>query len=282
MIKKLGVRYIERPAIRLFRQFSQSYCTSSNTSNSYKIGNPEVLYEVSHKSETGQPKPEELASKRMIVAEWVTPWEVDMEDLIKNYNSNRGNLAHKTVKAVHKLYAYICFNHCQYGILTNYESTYLFRRPSGHCQKDSVLQCSPEFRFDAKGLDSPTAADIFLFIKVKDGGGFYFHYEGAPPPQLMRFSFDEPPKLNNVFRYPYSDEAMPIHPNNFEFIRETFISCNVATVVRGFVYEAEKANFDTPRYAAILKIFDITKNKKDEGHWSQKENGLSVFPLLFP
>lgn len=219
---------------------------------SFAIGSPERLFSILAQDES------EPQVRRRVVGVWKAPWEVDLRDLVNVYNKHRRDLSHEAVMAVHQLYAYMSFNNCKYGILSNYESAYLLKRARhrDESQEKMILQSSPEFRFDGQGLASPIAAYLFIFIKVYKESGFYYSSVDGLAPKVQRFDFDTVPRSIQPFLNNQSGGFTEISPDKLKFAWSQGIASNIATVADGYVFEDGSANQE--EIPAIFKIYDLT------------------------
>ncbi|KAF3905100.1 hypothetical protein ABW21_db0200947 [Orbilia brochopaga] len=225
-----------------------------NPRGSLKLGSPDRIL--------GFTRNQQL-SRSMLIIEAKTPWALPTDpelDLPRYYNQHSGDSERDPViKALHQIYGYMTLNSLKYGILTNGDTTFVFRRvfkkqgvvDTGH---GGVLECSPTISVLGRGLESPVAA--YAFVAALSYQDEWFHHSLAD-------DFDAPPtefELDQVedILAPLPTKTLFTTTKGFKFQIGRALSAGVASTMIGQIVYRKAFLCD-----CIIKTYDLA-NKEAE------------------
>ncbi|KAI9002821.1 hypothetical protein BC832DRAFT_108620 [Gaertneriomyces semiglobifer] len=142
------------------------------------------------------------STKAKIVGEVKTPWAFDVVDILQEWTLNGNDVKSKVFRAISQLYGYMTFNQLRYGILTTYNSTWVFRRSSS--AQGGVLEVSERFTPVSQN-GRPLLEALFTVITLAEENWFYASptHSPAPSPPAVRRALEsvDPHRLQTEFPY---------------------------------------------------------------------------------
>ncbi|KAK6346623.1 hypothetical protein TWF696_006743 [Orbilia brochopaga] len=180
----------ENPCRQILRALYGVTAAFYDPRGSLKLGHPDRVLRFH------QDRNQEFSRSRFMI-EVKTPWALRTHptlDLPNYYNKHHGDFkSDAIIKAIHQIYGYMTLNSLRYGILTNGDATFIFRRV--HDNKDSrdderggVLECSPTISITGQEFESPVAAYAFVAaLSYEDGWSYHSLADdlGTPPTELQ-------------------------------------------------------------------------------------------------
>ncbi|KAF3253361.1 hypothetical protein TWF128_006449 [Orbilia oligospora] len=164
------------------------------------------------------------------------------------FNEHKSDPNNKYTKAIQQIYAYLCFNNLQFGVLSNYDGTFFFRRLSNH-----TLEISPIFKYSDTGLESPVAAFTYLCHYTTTQQWFLRSPLADIDPSLKenQYLLD----LDADMEFVNNDEPT-LNWQNMLLRREVRISVQVASVMTRCALD--KMNGTIKLQNIVLKIYDLS------------------------
>ncbi|KAF3207489.1 hypothetical protein TWF192_004452 [Orbilia oligospora] len=211
------------------------------------IGSPDRVFRLT-KEPNSQPNNPTPHIGRFFL-EFKTSWDLPLPPNLKDlFNEHKSDPKSKYTKAIQQIYAYLCFNNLQFGVLSNYDATFFFRRLSNH-----KMEISPIFKFSDTGLESPVAALTYLCHYTTTQQWFLRSPLADLDPSLEEnqylLDFDADMEFVN-------DDQPIIDWRDMLLRREVRISVQVASVMTGSVLD--KTNGTIKLQNIVLKIYDLS------------------------
>lgn len=194
-------------------------------------------------------------SKARFAIEFKPPWELHLPANLKDiFNENKSQSDDKYIKAIQQLYGYMSFNNLEFGVLSNYDSTFIFRR----VEEDNKLQISPMFRYSDTGLESPLAALTYLCHYTSTKKWFYWSPLATISPSQSQCLLNFDPEMDVV-----SHNGVGIDWQRMILHLETRVSKNIASVMTGYVTNNEAPTAMVLK-SVIFKLYDLTDSEAVE------------------
>lgn len=208
------------------------------------IGNPDRVF---HLTETPAPQPNVFAvAKARFAVEFKTPWALPLPTNLRDvFNENKSNPRNKYTKAIQQLYGYLSFNNLEFGVLSNYDSTFFFRRVS-----DQGMEVSPVFRYSDTGLGSTVAALTYLCHYTATQQWFSCSPLASISPSTKQYLLDFDPGMEFV-----NDDEPMLDWGNLMLRLEIRIAKQIASIMTGFV--SNKRGGSVLQHV-VFKIYDLT------------------------
>ncbi|KAF3921090.1 hypothetical protein AA313_de0206894 [Arthrobotrys entomopaga] len=237
------VRCFEDPALEILDVVFNINNTFYDHQTAGTIGDPDRVF--IQRVPDGNPK-------CLFIMEFKTPWALPLpRNLIDTFNTNKSDGKNELVRAVQQIYSYMTFNNLEFGILSNYETTFLFRRVEG-----GEVQVSHPIMFSDTGTDSPLAALVYLCHRTTTQSYSYFSPIGGVFPSYGQSILRLDPEVRYSYRSPSLDSQM-----NWDHLTlhvETVISKGFASVSSGWVSAGGRNVFGGK---VIFKIYDLSSSE---------------------
>ncbi|KAK6514515.1 hypothetical protein TWF281_004713 [Arthrobotrys megalospora] len=217
------------------------------------IGNPDRVFYLL------DPPDGSLISKARFAIEFKTPWELPLPANLKDiFNENNADPDNKYTKAIQQLYTCLAVNNLEFGVLSNYDSTFIFRRVEEDEDDDKkIMRISPMFRYSDTGLESPLAAFTYLCHYTATKNWIYRTptLEIIPPPR-KQYPLNFGTMMDTV-----GHEGAASDWKGMALRLETGLPKNIASVMTGYI--TKKAG-NTILKPVIFKLYDLTEGEAVE------------------
>ncbi|KAJ6256311.1 hypothetical protein Dda_8809 [Drechslerella dactyloides] len=264
---------IEKPCVRILDAVYGVRARFIAPRGALKLGSPDKIIWFTRGVER---------SRARLMIETKTPWALPTHpglDLATYYNKHRRNFEKDPIiKAVHQAYGYMTLNSLKYGILTNAETTYIFRRMHNDTEgppktgQGGYLECSPAISLLGQGLESPIAAYAFISALSYEEGWLH---------RSLEDDFDDVPtefKLDSTqpILAPLPIEKPITNTKGLTFQLGKLLSSSVASTMRGTILHR-----GNPICNCIIKTYDLAEKRAEEMYHELSHMQGSEIPRLY-
>ncbi|KAK6499375.1 hypothetical protein TWF506_004002 [Arthrobotrys conoides] len=219
----------------------------------FNFGNTDKVFHLSEESTSTPNNPTQ--PKARFAIEYKTSWELPLPANLRNiYNENKSDPNNKYTKAIQQLYGRLCFNNLEFGVLSNYNSTFIFRR-----LPNQRLQVSPAFWYSDTFLENPVAALTYVchYTATKQWRRCSPLAGGAISPSMEEHLLDFDPNME------FLNNELPILDWRNILLRLETKTCDqpIACLMTGSMMEKSSGTLLLKNVR--FKIYDLTNPEAD-------------------